>query len=96
MNDGDNDARGEKKQTMQTIATLYEECNVIELTIRDEGRKNCPSKMVTAGSYVFIKCPQISSWQWHPFSVTPVCIVLLLLFLCANVKAALFCTLPLH
>ena len=61
----------QKKKQMQAVATYYPECNVIQLTMKDE-KSFSPCKMVTPGSYVYIKCPSISTWQWHPFSVTPV------------------------
>ena len=61
----------DKEKQMQAVATYYPECNAVQLTVRDK-KSFSPCKMVTPGSYVYIKCPSISSWQWHPFSVTPV------------------------
>ena len=56
---------------MQAVATYHDDCNAIQLTMSDV-KSSSPCKMVTPGSYVYIKCPSISQWQWHPFSVAPV------------------------
>ncbi|TIB99426.1 NADPH oxidase B [Wallemia mellicola] len=37
---------------------------VIELQIRKEGIRT------QAGQYIFLNCPAISLWQWHPFTLT--------------------------
>ncbi|TIA80666.1 hypothetical protein E3P92_02846 [Wallemia ichthyophaga] len=37
---------------------------VIELQIRKEGIKT------QAGQYIFLNCPALSLWQWHPFTLT--------------------------
>jgi NADPH oxidase len=38
--------------------------DVIEIQIKKEGWK------MRAGQYIFLSCPEVSYWQWHPFTLT--------------------------
>jgi len=38
--------------------------NVVELQIKKDNVK------VRAGDYIFLNCPDVSYWQWHPFTLT--------------------------
>lgn len=59
-------------------ARLYEKSNVIELQLADlgaESRHSGPfvaTRKPSPGRTVFLKCPQISLVEWHPFSLATV------------------------
>jgi predicted ferric reductase len=38
--------------------------NVIEIQLKKNGFSMCP------GQYIFIACPEIATYQWHPFTLT--------------------------
>ncbi len=54
--------------------------NVLELQIKKEKTN------VRAGQYIFICCPEVSYFQWHPFTLTRLVHVLLSTAFCAHTE----------
>ncbi|KAL7746473.1 hypothetical protein RI367_008123 [Sorochytrium milnesiophthora] len=54
--------RGKRETYISKV--IYHPGKVLELQIRK------PSCTVRSGQYIWLNCPEVSLWQWHPFTLT--------------------------
>lgn len=68
-----------RRQTTDVLnARVFQESNIIELQLAHQTKATANDRYLNGkqhlapGHYVYIKCPDISVIEWHPFSLSSV------------------------